>query len=502
MSTIKKLANQTIVYGLSSIIGRLLNYLLVPLYTRLFLPEQFGVVTEFYSYVAFLMVLLTYGFETAYFRFSSNTQNSETVFKTAFTSLLITSTAFLGIIYLNAQSIATLLGYNGAKSYVICFGFVITFDVISSIIFAKLRSKGKALIFAGIKIFGILVNIGLVLFLLKVCPYLLYTGKLEFLHQYINMIYKPEIGIGYIFAANLAASAITFVLLVPFIPSKKSSKTFDFNIWKGMLKYAWPLMVVGVAGIINETFDKILLKYLLPYTLEQNMYYVGIYGACYKLSILMTLFIQAFRFAGEPFFFDYAREKDAKEIYAEVMDYFVIVGCIIFLLVTLYLDVFKHFIDQNYWNGLHVVPILLLANLFLGLYYNLSVWYKLTDKTHYGAYIAVLGSIITLELNYLLIPRIGYLGSAWATLICYGTMLLVSYLIGRNYYKVPYRVGSIVLYIALAIAIYASSIFIRIYFEIGGYNKFILNTTLFLTYLLVVYLANKASTRRMLKVSQ
>lgn len=482
MNPIKKLAGQTAIYGLSSIIGRLLNYLLVPIYTRIFLPGEYGVVTEFYAYTSFLIVLLTYGFETAFFRYASQHKDEkDKVFSTAFYSILLTSIVFISFIYYGSSFFASKIGYASHPEYIIYFGWILFFDAITSIVFAKLRAEERPLSFAAIKLSGIGINILLVLFWLVYCPKYLSEGN-----SILASLYHPGIGIGYIFIANMVASISTFVLLIYFINFKIK---INFVIWKKMAKYAAPLLIVGLAGIVNENLDKILLKYLLPFTSSENIYYVGIYGACYKLSILMTLFIQAFRFAGEPFFFQHAEQKDAKELYAEVMDYFVIIGCIIFLLVLFYIDIFKYFIDEKYWSGLHIVPILLLANLFLGIYYNLSIWYKLTDKTKYGAYIALIGAVITLELNYLLIPVYGITGAAWTTLICYASMVIISYLIGKAYYKIHYNVHLIIVYILLACLFYwVGTIINNSYSEI---LSLIAKTALFLSYLLIVFLIEK-----------
>ncbi len=499
MRPIRKLAGQTAIYGLSSIIGRLVNYLLVPIYTAIFAPEIYGVVTEFYSYVAFMIVLLTYGLETAYFRFINIQEDKEHVFRTVFSSLSVTSFIFLIFILLQADAIASWLKYPDNAEYIRWFGIVLATDAVASILFARLRAHDKPLRFAILKLTGIFLNIGIALTTLVLCPYLLENELLPQLHWLINKIYDPAIGVGYVFLANMIASAVTFLLLLSSL-KKIKGKWFDLNLWKNMIKYASPLLIVGLAYVINETADKVLLKYLLPYSLQTNMYYVGIYGACYKLALLMTLFIQAFRFAAEPFFFSYAKEKNAQLVYARVMDYFVIIGCMIFLMVMLYIDFFKYFIDKAYWVGLDIVPIILLANLFLGLYYNLSIWYKLTDNTRYGAYIAIFGAIITIVLNIFWIPRIGYLGSAWATLICYGMMLIASYLLSRKYYKIPYRVKTGLFYIVLAVGIYIFSIIIPFQFIREGYVLYLFNSALFISYLLIVLAVEWKSRSKRLKV--
>ncbi len=271
-------------------------------------------------------------------------------------------------------------------------------------------------------------------------------------YSFIQSIYNPDIRIGYIFIANLAASALTLFLLLP--EFKKVRWKFDKALWVKMFWYAMPLMVAGFAGIINEMLDRVLLKYLLPFDLETNQAHLGVYGACYKLSILMTLFTQAFRYAAEPFFFAQSKESNAKRVYAVVMRYFVAAGILIFLGVNFFMDIFKTFIGEDYREGLFMVPILLLANLCLGIYYNLSIWYKLTDKTRIGAIIAVIGASITILLNVLLIPSIGYLGSAWATLICYASMVIISYFWSRNHYLIPYEIGHILQYVLVGLILF------------------------------------------------
>ncbi len=477
---LKKLLGQTAVYGLSSIVGRLLNYLLVPLYTRLFLPAEYGVVTDLYAYVGFLIVLLTYGMETAFFRFAEKSKNQNKVFSTAVTPLFLTSSIFITLVILFAQPIANILMYPEHKEYIIWFAIIIGVDAFISLPFAKLRQENKAIKFATFKFINIGLNIGFNLFFLLLCPYILKNNS----SSIIGYIYNPNLGIGYIFISNLIASLSTLLLFVP--DFLKVKYTFSKALLKQLLLYGSPLLFAGLAGMVNEVIDRILLKYLTvpPENVkdahEYTMSQIGIYGANYKLSILMTLFIQAFRYAAEPFFFAQRKERGAKKTYADVMKYFVIFGLLIFLGVMLYIDIAKRFIANEYWEGLKVVPILLLANLFLGIIYNLSVWFKLTDRTKYGAYIAGLGALITLALNFILIPIIGYLGSAWATFACYFVMMTVSYLLGRKYYRINYQIRRIAAYTMLAVGIYLVSYFI----EVQGIFKYVVSTAL-----LVVFLA-------------
>ncbi len=486
-SHIKKLAGQTAVYGFSSIIGRFLNYLLVPLYTNLFLTSQYGIVTDLYAYAGFLFVLLTYGMETAYFRFSEKHQNPEKVFTTAISPLFITTSVFLSAIILFAQPIANVLRYPDHKEYVIWFALIISLDVLTTIPFAKLRRENKAVKFAVFKFINIGLNIGFNLFFLLLCPYLLKHNP----NSFVSSFYSENIGIGYIFISNLIASAVTLVLFIP--DFFKTKYTFSKTILKQLLIYGSPLLFAGLAGMVNEVIDRILLKYLIvvPEDISNANTYIfsqiGIYGANYKLSILITLFIQAFRYAAEPFFFSHAEEKNAKQTYAKVMNFFVIFGLIIFLGIMLYIDLAKYFINEHYWSGLKIVPILLFANLFLGIVYNLSVWYKLTDKTRYGAYIAGIGAFVTIVLNIILIPKIGYLGSAWATFFCYFTMMIVSYFWSRKHYKITYPLKKILLYTGIALFIY----FLSRFAHFSGMKMYIIHTILFLFFLVFISVNEK-----------
>lgn len=488
MRALKKLAGQTAIYGLPSIIGRLLNYLLVPLHTGMFVPERFGVITEMYSYVAFLVVLLTYGMETAYFRFQAKAgNNTNQVFSTVLLSLFCSTSIFVLMASLFSQDIASFINYPDNQEYVIWFSFIVGLDAISSIPLARLRIQNKASRFAAINLISILINIGLNLFWIGYCIGQHAEGHSNWL---IDTFYSPEIGIGYVFLANLFASIVKFLLLSPAFARVKL--TFNGKLLKEMLWYASPLLIASLAIIVNESADKIMLKWLLIDELGTDgaSEVVGIYGACYKLSIIISLFIQAFRYAAEPFFFAQEKELDAKETYAKIMKYFVIVCSLIFLGVTLYLDLLKFFIpNSSYWVGLEVVPILLYANIFLGIFYNLSIWYKLSEKTIYGALIASVGAIITLVMNFMLIPSLQYMGSAWATFCCYLSMVLLSYFIGRRFFPVPYPIKSILFYLLAAGFLYQLSLFMTDGMESG--LKLALNSLIFAFFIGLIYVLEK-----------
>lgn len=449
MNIIKKLASQTAVYGLSSIFGRFLNYLLVPLYTYYFTAAEYGVVSEFYAYAGFFSVLLLFGFETGYFRFRDKEQPGHDVaYSTALLFVVLINLAFFALIVLINTWLSALLNYATHPEYVLCFSLILVLDAIAAIPFARLRAENRAFRFAGIKIIEILITVLLSLFFIIYCPRI-FTENHE---SWIAPIYNPAIGIGYIFIANLMASGCKFLLLAPQLSGLAWG--FDRALFARMIRYSLPMVVIGFAGIINEMLDRALLKHLLPYDDLTNMKMLGVYSACYKLSILMSLFIQAFRFAAEPFFFAYADKSDARKVYAVVLKFFVIFCVFIFLLVTLFIDFFKYFVGDEFRAGLEVVPILLLANLCLGIYINLSIWYKLTDRTLMGALVSLAGAALTIVLNIWWIPLLGYVGSAWATLACYGSMAIVSYLLGQKYYPVDYDVKRVLGYIGLGIGLY------------------------------------------------
>lgn len=433
---LKSLAKQTVIYGIPSIVGRFLNFLLVPLYTYNFAADQYGIVTELYAYVALLLVILTYGMETTFFRFMQKYKDDRTVFSTSVWSLSVTTAIFLGLVLVFQTPISQSLGYPDASQYIVWFGIILATDTLSAIPFCLLREQNKAMRFALLKSLNIALNIALNLFFIVLCPHILESHP----DSWLQTVYDPSVGVGYIFISNLIASIFTFLCLIP----EWRFLRFRFNpvIWKEMMVYTLPIMVWGLAGIINGTLDRILLKYLSPDP-STAMTQLGIYGACYKLSIIMTLFVQAFRFAAEPFFFKQMDQKDAPETYAKVMNYFVITCGFIYLACVLFLDQIIYFIGPEYRTGADVVPILLMANLFLGVFFNLSVWYKICDKTQIGMYISLIGATLTIVMNVFLIPRFGYHGAAWTVFLCYFTLSVISYFWGQKYYPVPYNLKKI-----------------------------------------------------------
>jgi len=463
----------------SSILGRFLNYLLVPLYTYTFAPPEYGVVAEFYAYMGFLAVLLAFGLETGYFRFRSGGEHPpEVVYATVLRFLVLANGAFLVAGYVFSAPLAELLRHSDRPEYIWWCAAILAMDSVGAAAFARLRAENRAARFATLKLIEIAVNIGLNVFFILLCRQAFESDP----GSTLGRLWDPAIGVGYVFIANLAASALKLVLLAP--QFRDGLTGFDGALFRRMIRYSLPMVLIGLAGIVNEMLDRAALKYLLPFDNQTNMAQLGIYSACYKLSILMTLFIQAFRYAGEPFFFAYAKQTDAKLVYASVLNWFVIFCVFLFLLVTLYLDVFQYFVGSAYREGLRVVPVLLLAQLLLGVYVNLSIWYKLTDRTLLGAYVSVAGAAINVVLLFALVPRFGYEGAAWAHLVCYGSMVLMSYVLGRRYYPVPYDLARVGGYVALGLLLYGSS---QLLVDQSGWNALAAGTLLMTVFLVLVF---------------
>lgn len=443
---IQQLFGQTAVYGLGIVLPRLLNYLLLtPFYTRVFEKATYGIITELYAYVVFLLVILTYGMETGFFRYASNTDQKEKVYTTILGSLFVTSSIFIISMILWGGAVSSVLGYGSNPEYIRWLALIVGMDAFASIPFARIRLYNRAAKYAAIRIAEVSVNIGLNLFFLYYCPRHPDDGL-------VNLLYREEIGVGYVLISNLAASLIKLVLLSSEILAAFRS-TLDKKLLGTILRYSYPLLVAGLAGTVNEALDRVLLKHLLPpeqYPMEQ----LGIYGANYKLAVLMTLFVQMFKYAAEPFFFSKSHESKAKMLYADVMTYFVVAGLMIFLMVNLFLDYFILFIGKDFREGAHIVPVILMANLVMGIFFNLSIWYKLTNKTMIGAMLVLLGALITILINALFIPRYGYVASAWAHLVCYSVMVVLSYSWSRKHYAIPYKTAAILIYIAFALVIY------------------------------------------------
>jgi O-antigen/teichoic acid export membrane protein len=491
LNPLKKLAGETAIYGVSTILGRLLNWLLVPLYTNVFFPEEYGIVTNLMSYIAILLVVLTYGMETGFFRFASMEKESENTFSTGFISLICTTILFWIFIASFLSPLAEFLNIANHKEYVILLALTLGFDAITALPFANLRQKNKAFRYAGLKLINIGINLGINLFFLLLCPWV----HAHFPDFPILRIWNPEFGIGYIFLAFFISSFMNFILLLPDILRLKF--TLDLKLLGKILKYSSPILVVSICGMLNINLDKMIMPELIPEA-QNPLYQTGIYGANYKLAVIMTLFIQAFRYAFEPFFFAQSKQSNSKQVYADVLKYFVILGLFIFLGVMFYLDIVKILIDSRYHEGLSIVPYVLFANLFFGIFFSLSLWYKLTDKTRFGAYIAIIGAFITISLNLLLVPRFGYMGAAYSVLACFVVITLISYIAGQHYYPVPYDLKSILFYLAVALLLFGLSTFIS---DDNQWVKMAEKTPLLLVFALVVIQREKlgSSIRKMLK---
>lgn len=445
MSYINRLAGQTVVYGLGTIVPRFLHYLVLTFfYTRVFSNSEYGIVTELYAFMVLFLVILTYGMETGFFRYSSGSKDPETVFSTAFLSLLITSVVFVIVANVFIDSFAGVLRYENNRIYIRLFVFILAFDAIAAIPFAKLRADNRPLRFSILKIINVIVTIILVLFFLKIAPDMVKKGTLL-----PGWLYNPDLGVGYVFLCNMIASGFVVILLLPEIVSIK--RGFNYLLWKKLISYSFPLLIGGLAGTINDALDKMILRRLTPE--EDGLAVVGEYGASYKIAVLMSLFIQMFRFAVEPFFFEKYGEKDAKENYAQVMKYFVIISLIIYLGINLYISIFQHIIDNKLRDALSIVPIVSMGYLLYGIFVNLSVWYKVNDLTRYGAILTLGGALITVVINLAFVPVYGYKASAWAHVACYGSMVIASFFLGKRYYAVPYQTLRILLYLFIAILI-------------------------------------------------
>ncbi|WBO84598.1 oligosaccharide flippase family protein [Hymenobacter yonginensis] len=467
MSVAKKLASQTAVYGISSIVGRVLTYLLVPVYTARFAAADYGIVTGLYAYVSFLNVVFTYGLETTFFRFANRAgADRQELYNRVLSLLLVSSVVLSGLLAWQAEALLQLLGLPaGHERYVLWLALVLGLDAVAAIPFAQLRLRNQARRFASIRMASIVLNVALNMFFIVACPDILAGKYLTALQPLVARLYDPSIGVGYVFLANLAASAFTLLLLAPELLQLR----FRLSVapLRPLLTYAYPIMLMGMAGMVNETLDRIMLPSWLPegfYPGKSSLTAVGIYGACYKLSIFMQLVIQAFRYAAEPFFFSQSSEKNSPATFAMVLKWFTLCCAVIFVGVSLNLEILgEQFLKRaEYREGIAVVPVLLLANLFLGVYWNLSVWFKLTDKTYIGTYIGAAGAVLTIALNFLLIPVLGYMGSAIATLACYFMMAAVCWWLGERHFPVPYPVARLLGWLALASGVVALGWFVPV----------------------------------------
>lgn len=451
MSTsIKKLAGQTMWYGVSSMAARFINYLLTPFLTyTLAKTSDYGKMSLIYAAVPVLNVIFTYGFETTYFRFASRKEYKDSLYSTSALSLIFSTILLTCILWMGRDTFASIVGLTDVPAIVYVSIFIIAFDALCAIPFAKLRLEERPRKYALVKVGGILVNIFFTWFFIGYCP----SHPEQVSNSFLIFIYHSDVNpIVYVMIANLIQAMFTLVLLTSEV--SKIKWKFNFSLWREMMIYSLPLVIVGMGGMVNEVFDRLMLRWWQPGDVIFKEQQVGIYSACYKLSILITLFIQAFKLGAEPFFFKQAEGQNPQRTYARVMKFFVIVITLMFLAVSLYLNIWKVFIAPAYWSGLSVVPILLLANMFLGIYYNLSIWYKLTNKTGMGAYITLSGTVITVILNYIFIPYYGFVACAWATFFCYLTMMVLCYIWGQKAYRIPYAWKKLVAYMVIVVLLF------------------------------------------------
>lgn len=482
MSALRRLFKHTFIYGLATVLPRMFSFLLVPLYTAVLPTAEYGYITVIYAYFILFNVILAYGMETAFFRFYTKSENKLEVMSTSAWSLVISSILILCLAFLFRENIS--VWTHIPVAYISFVIGILLFDALVIIPFAYLRVKQKPIKYAIIKILNVIINLGLNLF------FLLWLGNLSKKNGFWEGLYVSDFEISYVLIANLIASGATLLLMMPFY--FKLRFHFDRELWKKMMAYALPVLVAGLAFSINEAFDKILLDYLLPQDIAKEK--IGAYGACYKLAVFMTLFATAFRLGIEPFFFTHANSENAQKTYAAITKYFVVFGSIILVTVMVFLDFLKEMIirEESYWEAMGIVPLILLANLCLGIYHNLSVWYKITDRTKFGAYISVAGAVLTILLNFALIPSVGYFGSAIATLAAYAFMMLLSFYFGKKYYPIPYDLKKIIGYLSIAIGISGIS-----FYQFRG--NLIAGSLFLLSFLLIIFISERKELKTILK---
>ena len=461
MANLKSLTKDTAIYGLSSIIGRFLNYLLVPLYTDAITKASggYGVITNIYAYTALLLVILTYGMETTFFRFANKSEEDpKKVYATILLSVGTTSLLFVILVFIFLSPISSAMGYADHPSYIWVMAMVVAIDAFQCIPFAYLRYQKRPIKFAALKLLFVVLNITLNLIFFLLLPALYKTYP-----DVIGHIYDPSVGAGYAFYINLACTApITFFFYKELTGFKY---TFDKQLMRRMMRYSWPILVLGIAGILNQTADKIMFPYI--YKGNDAHAQLGIYGAASKIAMIMAMITQAFRYAYEPFVFGKAEDKNNRETYAKAMKYFLIFTLLAFLVVVGYMDILRYIIHRDYWEGLQVVPIVMAAEIMMGVYFNLSFWYKLIDKTIWGAYFSGIGCIVLVAINIIFVPRYGYMACAWAGFAGYATAMTLSYIIGQKKYPIAYPLGSMAIYVAITALFYAVMTYANNHFSTG-----------------------------------
>ena len=462
-NNMKGLAKDTAIYGLSSIIGKFLNYLLVPLYTYVFArTADYGIVTNIYAWTALLLVLLTYGMETGFFRFANRDDyDAPTVYKTAYTTLFTTSALFALLVVIFHQPLANVLGYSDHAEFVEMMFVTVAIDAFACIPFAYIRYIKRPYLFAGLKLLFVILNVAFnVLFLVIL-------GKTD---------------VYYVFLSNILATTIQTLCLLPFTFPRGGR--FDWAVLKDMLRYSLPLLVLGVAGIMNQTLDRILFPYLYPY--DDADAHLGIYGGCFKVAMVMMMFTQAFRYAYEPFVFNKHKDRQSVEAYADAMKYYIIFSYLILMIVIFYLDIFRYIIRSDYWDGLKIVPVVLWTYIFQGVYFNLSFWYKLTDETKWGAWFSLIGLTITFVLQVIFVPKIGYWASCGSSLVCYFVVMLLSYFIGQKKAPIPYDLKRIGKYTALTVVYLGIYYYCRLYITDNMWILMGIGTFLLALYIVVL----------------
>ena len=475
MADMKSLAKDTAIYGLSSIIGRFLNYLLVPLYTYKIAAASggYGVITNLYAYTALLLVILTYGMETTFFRFANKEdEEPKLVYSTILRMVGLTSLLFIGLVFAFIGPISNAMGYPEHPSYIWSLAIVVALDAFQAILFSYLRYQKRPLKFAALKLLFIGLNIGLNLVYFVLLPKL-YEGN----PAVWGKLYNPEVGVGYVFYINLFCTS-----LVTFFFAKELRGIgygFDKALCKRMLSYSWPILILGIAGILNQTADKILFPKVYPGA-DANVQ-LGIYGAVVKIAMIMALITQAFRYAYEPFVFGSSREKDNKETYAKGMKYFIIFTLLAFLAVMGYMNVLRYIIKSDYWDGLKVIPIVMAAEMMMGIYFNLSFWYKLTDKTIWGAIFSGIGCAVLILINVIFVPKYGYMACAWGGFAGYGVAMLLSYFVGQKYYPIDYPLKDLLLYTLIAAVLFVGITWSNAH--LGFWPALAVNTVLVLAFL-------------------
>ncbi len=481
MGKLKSLLSDSIIYGLSSIVGRFLNYLLVPLYTYKIAAESggYGVVTNLYAYTALLLVILTFGMETTFFRFSNKDGvNPDKAFSTSLLFVGGLSAFFVLLCSVFLSPISQALDYAAHPEYIEVMAIIVALDAFQAIMFADLRRRKRAWKFAFLKLAFIFCNIALNLFVFLCAP------SLSASHPAIMSWYQADYQVGYIFWINLFCTAL---ITLGFIPElKKIRNGIDFTLLKQMARYAFPLLLLGLVGILNQVADKICYRFIVPG--QEGEVQLGIYGACVKIAMIMAVITQAFRYAYEPLVFGGSRDKNNKEFQALATKYFVMFTLLAFLCVVFYIDILKYIVRADYWEALRAVPIVMMAEIFMGIYFNLSFWYKLTDQTWWGALFSGIGCVLLLAVNFIFVPEYGYMACAWGGFVGYGTCMVLSFFVGQKKYYVPYPVWTILGYFALALALYGLSVVLR---PESQALVFVLNTGLLLVYLGVVCYAER-----------